>query len=312
MTIVSSEGSTVTHERRLSSNVIHPKISGQDDLATALTNIKEHPIQSNMPPISFNVNIAETVAKNIYGVRVDEGWLFVDLAFTLQTPMTDIQQVRDAVATIIADDPAKICPQCKHAHGVFQNIQRSNAFGNARRQLKQTSSSSNYEGSVSLLLTSDTKNMTDGAAIPKNFMDAFLAANNGMIAAVSSYKVTTQDGNSQVPVISPVLPPALPPATPPATPPALPPPLHETPAPTTTNDLSPTWIVVIVLAVLFTLGYSMYCCIPIVMWGGDTHVHNSHYHPLPTAPPAPFNYPPPQIPTIPSAPYRGMKVDKFF
>ena len=102
MTIVSSDGSTSVNERRLlqTSDVIQPKTSGATERTAALANIQQNPINSQMPSIDFNVDVPKTLSQ-IYGVRPEQEWAFVNLHLTLQTPLTDVALVRTAVATIL-------------------------------------------------------------------------------------------------------------------------------------------------------------------------------------------------------------------
>ena len=100
MTIVSSEGSTVVNERRLASNVIQPKSSGPTELATAIANIQQNPIRSQIPAIGFNVDVPQTISE-IYGVPKTQEWAFVNMGLAVKTPLTDIALIRTNVATLL-------------------------------------------------------------------------------------------------------------------------------------------------------------------------------------------------------------------
>ena len=161
MTIVSSEGSTVVHERRLlQTNVIQPKASGASELTAAIANIQQNPVNSHIPAINFNVNVPQTISQ-IYCVRADQDWAFLDMHLTIQTALTDVAMMRTTVSTLIETNTGSICLRCANAYGVFLNIERIGSFENARRQLKQAGPQRDYSAKFSFLLTYEVSTKTN-------------------------------------------------------------------------------------------------------------------------------------------------------
>jgi hypothetical protein len=318
MTIVSSEGSTVVKERRLLQNtLLQPKASGPTDLAAALATIQQNPIHSQMPSISFNVDVPQTLSK-IYGIE-KEPWMWVNIKLTVKSPLTDVQEVRSAVAIILKDNTYRVCPQCKQTFGVFQDVQPiGGVFTDARRQLKQdTATPSDFVAAFSFLATYTGNNVTEYGYLQDMLNKVFLETQNSRIAITSSSIITNNNGVQATPA----------PATPaPATPaPATPAPATPAPAPAPTpqpadnnNDLTAGTIVLIIVGALLVLIVCMGLCIPLVMsyYPPNSSQHRGMYDHLP--PP----YAPPTAPEgfrsqwSSSSSYKNprvdFKVDKFF
>jgi hypothetical protein len=154
LSIDSAGGDTRVTQRR--SDVVGPVMvqSGPADSAAALTLLRNQPVNSNLPAMSFNVDVPQTIA-SIYGIPPGRVWAGVDIEVSIQTGETDIPKIRLMMTTLLLNNTRLICPTCDELYPAFQNIIRAVSAPVGRRQLKQVYQLSTYTAKYYLLMTFD-------------------------------------------------------------------------------------------------------------------------------------------------------------
>lgn len=123
----------------------------EEMVQAAMNSISNSPIAEAMPPISYGINVPNTLAKIVGVSEKPHDVIRVSMKALFPVDQTD-NQVNIAIATRLRNNLARYCPTCDGVFPVFYGIKRKPASGTRRRNLLQFGLDS-FDGDVDIVFS---------------------------------------------------------------------------------------------------------------------------------------------------------------